>query len=673
MSAYYAWNDGLARHFFRPESAGRSVYLYVNDDVINEVGTAVGGTVEDFLLAVRQGPPDATRSGHCQRALQVASDWQARGRTLPPYLAYLALFVLAGGHEGDFAPQSYYPRLWELLDEPGTGTPPSFERMLELWDDLERWSVRDRGGDLGLFEARIIGGKIHVGLPLAQTVLTGAERRALPHVFAAAGLDAARLPSTPQLKRALSIHGRGFLLPRTLSALERGSEAFVSALVDIAADDFVEWDGSLPPLAGGAGVGGEVFSGLRICLAVDRVAGRLTSQLRCVARREFPERGLELDVSGGPLTECAEFSGGWSTPLADAGSGRAYEPPPRVWRSGVDAADHSVRWRARLAPAEVRAFVEGATFLLPGLVEVVELPPRGAFYLAFADAVAPQLERWLADDCDGWQEIHISDGLPPGWVFGSVRAARSDAAIRRVRPELGVADRLTMRLRGGIRAGVGNTYFAFAPPGVWLDGAQPGDRVLAAGVELEPDAATSLFVLPPGLPADTRIGLELWREDDVVRRSSLYLLSGVQWRSEPRVKLDGFGTRSEQGTICGALAPDPPPGRCLARDLLRTPGLGSSPSCIFFIGREPGQVSRWPDEPPPEWDAVWAIPFGTRGRAVFCGLSLEDAAPSRRSRASHKQLRLWHDVLWRRRRVITPPADQRLKALWRQYRDAARD
>ena len=126
----------------------------------------------------------------------------------PPYLAYLALFVLAGGHEGTFDPRSYYPRLWELLDEPGTGTPPSFDRMLELWDDLERWSVHDCQGDLGIFEARIVGGKIHIGLPLAQTVLTESERSALPSVFAAAGLEAGSLPSDRELRRALTIQPR---------------------------------------------------------------------------------------------------------------------------------------------------------------------------------------------------------------------------------------------------------------------------------------------------------------------------------------------------------------------------------------------------------------------------------------------------------------------------------
>ena len=77
----------------------------------------------------------------------------------PPYVIYLGLFVLAAGLEGDFAPHAYYPRLRMLLgDPPATGGLPSFDRMCVLWEDLESWSVRDRRGELGVFQTRIHGG-----------------------------------------------------------------------------------------------------------------------------------------------------------------------------------------------------------------------------------------------------------------------------------------------------------------------------------------------------------------------------------------------------------------------------------------------------------------------------------------------------------------------------------
>ena len=35
---YKAWNDALADRFFNVEMAGRNVHLYVNEDLITEVG-----------------------------------------------------------------------------------------------------------------------------------------------------------------------------------------------------------------------------------------------------------------------------------------------------------------------------------------------------------------------------------------------------------------------------------------------------------------------------------------------------------------------------------------------------------------------------------------------------------------------------------------------------------
>ncbi len=673
MTSYLAWNNALASRFFRPDASGQPVYFFVTEDVIAEVGRTVGGGLDEFIGAIRGGPPGTTRPGHCQRALQVAEGWRDHGFEYPPYVAYLGLFVLAGGQEGNFAPQSYYPGLWALLGEDRSDTPPSFERMLELWDDLERWSIRDRGGDLGLFEARIVGGKIHIGLPLAQTVLTGGERHALPRIFADAGLDAGRSPSTRELRRALSLHGRQWLRPRTMSSIERGSEGFVGALLDVVADDFLSWDGTTTATKDGEAPQREVHAGLRLCLSLDRVAGEVLAVLRCQTKKEFPEDGLRLSGVGDGEFVCAEFIAGWSTPLADPETGAPYEPPASTWHAGVAASDSATGWQLRLASARVRVFVDGRDELLPGLVEVLELPQDGPFYLAFATSAEPALGAWLSSECEGWQPIAVIAGLPAQWVLGSVRAAKTDRGLRDVRPELGFPDRLSMRLVGGIRAAPGNSFFSFAPPQVALDGASSTDRLFCQGSILERDAGSSMYPLPDDPPVDTRIGLEVWRGDEAIRRASLYLLSGFSWRLERGiVSVDRYGFASAEGSIAGAASP-PTPEDPFPLDLLRTPGLAGSAGRIYFIGREAGQISVWPVEDPPEWQAVWAIPFGKRGRAIFCGTTIAEAAPLPRRNADRSRVRLWHDVLWRRRRDISPPLDREQKVLWRRYRDALRD
>ena len=109
----FTWNDRITAHFFRPEHEGLRIFLYVTPDVLGEIAGS-DAAVDDFVTAVKSGPPGTTRQGLCQRALQTFEQWRNRGGAFPPYVGYLALFVLAAGIEGDFAPHAYYPRLRQL-------------------------------------------------------------------------------------------------------------------------------------------------------------------------------------------------------------------------------------------------------------------------------------------------------------------------------------------------------------------------------------------------------------------------------------------------------------------------------------------------------------------------------------------------------------------------------
>ncbi len=219
MRSYLDWNDALAAHFFSPGKSGQPVHLYINEELISELGRPVGSGVPDFISAVKRGPPWVTRDSLGQRALQALEGWRDRRRTYPPYIAYLCTFVLAAGLEGGFAQNSYYPRLRHLLQLPGEGSIPSFHRMYELWEDLEQWSIFDKGGELGVFKARVVGGWIHVGYPIAQIVLSEGEQRALPGIFSSAALDPTSLPPTGELARLLRLHGGERLRARTLRLL----------------------------------------------------------------------------------------------------------------------------------------------------------------------------------------------------------------------------------------------------------------------------------------------------------------------------------------------------------------------------------------------------------------------------------------------------------------------
>lgn len=676
-STYFAWNDAIAAHFFRPASASRLVYLFVTEELIVELGRPLGGGVQEFLAVVRQGPPGLSRFSHCQRALQLATNWRMTDHSYPPYIAYLALFVLAGGHGGDFAPHAYYPRLWDLLDEQGTGRPSSFERMSELWDDLEQWSVRDRRGELGILQARIVGGWIHVGLPLAQTVLTEAERRTLPRIFAEAGLEPGTAPSNRELRRSLILQGRHEgLRPRTVSVLEQAAGGFSDAILDVVADDFLAWEGESTGACHDAPGARQVNAGLRLCLSLDRVAGRVSSRLRCHSRHVFPDHGLLLSLARSNGLVCNEFIAGWSTPLAAVATGEPYRLPDLAWTSGLTVIDAKAGWRLGLRPARIRAFVEGISEGLPGLIEVLDLPLGRPFYLAFPQSVLPALETWLELECQGWRPMEINEGLPAGWIFGAVSNAPTDTGVREAEPRLAFPDRLSVRLVGGLRLGAGNSYLSSSPPEITVDGASTADllycegELLASGSKLaEPHA------LPDQLRVDARTTLEVRRGDVVLHRCSIYLLSGFSWRMRvPLVTVDRFGQLSpDESGASGAIVPWQPSDG-MVQDLLRTPGLRDQADRVYFVGRVPGEIACWPRDPIPEWSPVWAIPFGKRrGRALFCGTSLSDSAPQpRRHNASARRSKSWVAMLGRRRHRITPPQNPGLKLLWGRYREVAR-
>lgn len=676
-SDYLRWNDALAARFFNSESAGQPVYLFVTPDVVSEVGAQFREGFDHFIAAVREGPPGATRTGHCQRALQIAAGWRERNFPYPPYLAYLGLFVLAGGHEGDFDPRSYYPRLWELLGETEVGTPPSFDRMLELWDDLERWSVHDCHGDLGLFEARIVGGKIHIGLPLAQTVLTEAERRELPAIFAAARLEAGSLPSDRELRRALTLHGRSRLRPQTLHAIERGSGSFTGALFEIVSDEFLDWDGEATDGTGGPNAAPAITAGLRVCLSIDRVSGRGTATLRCRSMRDLPDDGLNLisDAFSEHVT-CRSFLPGWSQAITGSDTGSPVALPDSAWRNGIALMDDQRGWTLRLRPAPIRVFVDGTSEQVPGLVEVLELPRNAAFYLAFPEASWPNLQPWIESSCDGWRPIGPITALPNGWIFGSVSRASSDEGIRALDGGGGFPDRRSLRLSGGIRAmaGRGNTFFNFAPPHVVLDGAMPGDAVFCNGISLlAEDENPSSYQLPPDLPLDVRVGLEVRNGDDVLKRRSVYLVSGSPWLlGAPLVVSDAFGRVIDSSAGISGADVEEHIGFPFVNDPLRTPGLDGRAPRVYFIGRCPGQIVNWPVDPLPEWQPVWAIPMRRRGKALYCGTSLAAELPLTEPCRDRGLLRMWRHVLWQSRARIAPPRERSLMELWRQYREAAR-
>jgi hypothetical protein len=675
---YLSWNNSLGRQFFRPENAGRRVFLYVTKELIDQIG-ATDGAIEDFVAATLLGPPWSTRKGLCQRALQAMQDWRIRGCEFPPYIGYLGLFALAATLDGPFPAYAYYPRLNALLGEPPhDGAPASFNRMYELWSDLEEWSNIDTNGQLGIFAADIAGGWLHVGIPVAQTVLTERERAGLATFFAEFDFDPSAPPTDFELHQALLKRPPETLRPRTLTLLRSRDPTAADlcrALIGVASDELEAWDGSIPDPNQPAG---RRQATLRLCCSIDSVAAKVSFTLRCGDSDKLPAGELDLvDPASGRAFGCSTSAMGWSSPLVEPASGAVLDASLLDWRLGLTLDGLVQPLRLRLPALEVRVLASGAQLKLSGLVEQRHLTPDTPFYVvAHRDSIAT-VETWGTKECIGFREVLAGSGLPVGWRLYKANAAIADSLIRTEFPNVSFPTALRLSLQGGVKVLPGSSqYFGFAPPRVEVVCGR-GNTTVVPTCEGRPCAAGLVgegYRLPDELPQGVPLRVAVESPDGTRLQRYLTLVDDFSLPHAPSfLWFDRFGTAAlepltDAGRYSGALVEGAP----AEVESFLLPSLKQSET-VVLLGRQPGQISRWPANPyPSDWQPIWVVRVRRRGTVSFCGSSIENAEPSHEVAGMRKQAEAWKELIWHRRRRISAPESRLLRSLWRRYQDVAR-
>jgi len=676
---YLAWNDAIGERFFNPDRAGARVFLYVTKEVVAEIGGAHDADLNDFVAAVSGGPPWNTRRGLglCQQALQAVENWRDRGLEYPPYLNYLALFVMAGTVDVGFARHSYYPGLRFLLGEtPEAGMYPSFQHMFHLWDDLATWANQDKQGEWGVFDLDIAGEWIHVGLPKAQTLLTEEERLNLPLLFADCGLDPTSPPADDEFSYLLSEERHRYLRHQTkelLRSRREGDSAIRMALVEILLNDLRDWDGAVPARAEDGTETETAVGNLRLTMTLDSTARTARFGLRCRSNREYPDEGLLL--SGDAIPEpliCREDWQGWSFPLANAGGASAFDASRLDWHEGLSLVDREHSWKATLSKRSVRVMVNAKPSGFDGFVEQSQLPQEKLFYVLAREEHAEAIQAWGRDCCDGFCEIAATAGLPAWWRLFSVERANSDAGIRDKLPYLAFPTTLRIQFLGGLQV-KGNHYFTFALPRIEVSGAVEGATVFCNDHPLDRDPEIGLYTIPDALRA-RRFVVEVKRNGERIRSRSIYSVETVAWRDVGAgAGFDRFGRRAADGATDRCVGPivegftptQFDPGTFLP------PGDGRR---VYFIGRNPGEIVECPAEAlPDDWRPVWAVPMHTgEGTAVYCGANPEKEVPGTGGSNDRRRRRQWREVLWNLRRRIASPSHPALARLWREYKGVAK-
>ncbi len=497
-SEYEQWNTALAARYFHMGNAGRPAYLAVDDDEL------VAAAAEHALGTDRPAErlADAVRAELRSAGspfwplVRRARAWRREGAVgIPPYIALLGLFALAGSRMGSddragVATNAYYPRLNQLLGrDQGAGMPEGFDRLWWLWDDLNAWLDTDRRGQLGRATARTHPHFTNIGWPLSQCLLRAADRRRLPDFFRSARLEPGAEVGHLQLWVLFRNWARagGGLSERARRMIDGAAEHLAEQIAAIVARELETWDGELRDALGRRRA--EIA-----LLARKRVGGRHLS-ISLIARRPegFPEGAWALP--DGRRLELAAAGPGWYRPL---------ELPltSRHLREGVSLG------RADLALALEPSLVIPLRASLEPVAGWVSARQAQAVeeHLVLAHAsVLPDLRDFLGRHAQhGWREASPAGDLPSGWVAFS--GVRMTAAVTTAPPAFGrLAPRLNTatHLEGGLEIAP-RQYLTGGEPDLWITVA-PGEE---CDVEIDGDVERfragviplrlSVLALPPG-------------------------------------------------------------------------------------------------------------------------------------------------------------------------------
>lgn len=683
---YEEWNKKLGGYFFNQENAYKEVMLYVNKDTINKIGPYDTDNLQDFLSAVKAGPRGSTRSGLCQKAKQVYDNWRKeRILDFPPYIAYLAFFVLAAGEDGDFAPNAYYPRFWSIIgDSVHSGTPPSFWQMEDLWEDLEKWTIEDKGEELGRFVRRIRGKWKHVGLPLSQTLCSTEELTKLPKLFEKAYLDPTDPPSHEVMTAILRSLGDLVFKGRTIRIITGNSEetkVYIDAITNLAIEELENWDGIVensinPEKTLKKNSRKEFVSGLRICIRLDLTSQAVYTYLRFKTNHDFPEDGLSFSgISEGVVLTCNESTNGWSTSLVkvEEKSSVKLNAKELDWEKGERLYDEENGWKANLRPANTRVFGEGIDNL-KDWVEVQHVE-RGVEYLITSRGDdANRISEWGKEGADSFKELYYT-GLPDGWrLFKCSNILRSCPKVELIT----ISSLSKLKLTGGIRSKRSATYFDFSPPSVIIQNSTGKEEVFFNDIPAKKSPNKIVWDIPGELICNGTIRITAVLDDEVIGRKTIRLESfdrlPVEFdkpcrNSTGEIIEDGEDRQYTRGVLIEGVEDGRAYHKILPFHLSDR---------IILIGKSPDQVIDWPNEIySAQWDPVWAlIRTGRKNwEAQYCGNSLHDAKICIQELANYKKqsTKKWKEALFYNRKKTKEPELEVLATLWHEYVEVARD
>jgi hypothetical protein len=214
LGEYYALNDAIFEHFFRPEYSGRAVTLALDDAeaavIERDIGLEEGQLAERLFAAIRTLATPI--SGSKDRFI-----WWAE-REVRECVALLAASVLIMSRQGlteggQIDQYGYYTKYnSQVLQQRSSAAPSGFDLQKRLWRRLEAYLNVELDGALGRIVFLRVLEYTHLNFPASQCLIRALDRRRLHELF--------RRYCDP--KTQLSRERFGAIIAQTDAGLSRG-------------------------------------------------------------------------------------------------------------------------------------------------------------------------------------------------------------------------------------------------------------------------------------------------------------------------------------------------------------------------------------------------------------------------------------------------------------------
>lgn len=676
---YIKWNNEIAKCFFNPEKAGMRVWFSIEQELINKIAQKNSVDPNDFIKAIKQGPDWINRPGQtiCSKASAVFKDWRDKGPfEYPPYIAYLALFVLAVNHRenGSFSEGDYYGRLNALVD--GSLSTSHFKPTLPLWDDLENWSQRDKNGDFGEFYNDTVGKDFYVGIPSYQVVLRTEDKSGLSKIFWQMGWDSESNPTEEEVLSSLK-GNTNLLSNKTSRRIERGEADFLSILTDRILEELREYneDEEQPD-----NKNQESYKrgSIETCLEIDETAQKAEFYFRCKKKTGLPEEKIILKNNGSE----------WETLASSSNISQKIENfniDPLEKDLSVQAGKYNFFYKG----SKYKVFTPADKLELSDWISGQRYSPGKPFYLAVHNSLSSKVQQWGKLECDKWQKLDF-DGVPEKWHLFKISGVNGDKRIKQDIPALSIDTKLRIKLVNGIRPSEGNKFFNFAPPKIYITGGVKQISNLEYSTSnheqtplIPSQKEINVFYLPKKILYGEKITIEISKNE--LESKKLESRPKHLMLVENRLKkfsnysdnwgIDCFGNFTQllhknldesttsktlyfKGAYCQGLKSNNYP---------RLPDIPlSSTKRIYIVGNTPGEIIIWPQESWPEWKPVWMLQFKTWKKATAYLIGepeKQNLSANKKQAFSKEKIKMWKKVSWNNRKRIKSNSKKQWK-IW---------